>query len=69
MATLNLPFKGDTIKSLYENIMSKKIEPIPDFYSEDLKKIINYMLIFDPSKGLLQIYCSATLELRKNQKN
>ena len=50
MATLNLPFKGDTIKSLYENIMSKKIEPIPDFYSEDLKKIINYMLIFDPSK-------------------
>lgn len=50
MASLTLPFKGDTIKSLYENIMSKKIEPIPDFYSEDLKKIINYMLIFDPSK-------------------
>lgn len=50
MASLTLPFKGDTIKSLYENIMSKKIEPIPDFYSEDLKKIINYMLIFDPTK-------------------
>jgi len=50
MASLTLPFKGDTINSLYENIMSKKIKPIPDFYSEDLKKIINYMLIYDPSK-------------------
>jgi len=50
LASLTLPFKGDTINSLYENIMSKKIKPIPDFYSEDLKKIINYMLIYDPSK-------------------
>jgi len=50
MASLTLPFKGKTIDSLYENIMSKKIKPIPDFYSEDLKKIINYMLIYDPSK-------------------
>lgn len=50
MASLTLPFKGDTIKSLYENIMAKKIKPIPDFYSEDLKKVINYMLMFDPSK-------------------
>jgi len=40
LASLTLPFKGDTINSLYENIMSKKIKPIPDFYSEDLKKII-----------------------------
>jgi len=52
MASLTLPFKGDNINSLYENIMSKKIKPIPDFYSEDLKKIINYMLIYDPSKRL-----------------
>jgi len=50
IASLTLPFKGNTINSLYESIMSKKIKPIPDFYSEDLKKIINYMLIFDPSK-------------------
>jgi len=50
MTSLTLPFKGDTINSLYENIMSKKIKPIPDFYSEDLNKIINYMLIYDPSK-------------------
>jgi NIMA (never in mitosis gene a)-related kinase len=50
MASLTLPFKGDTIASLYKNIMSKKIKPIPDFYSEDLKKIINHMLIFDPSE-------------------
>ena len=50
MTSLNLPFKGDTIELLYENIMSKNFKPIPDFYSEDLKKIINYMLIFDPSK-------------------
>ena len=50
IASLTLPFKGDNINSLYENTLSKKIKPIPDFYSEDLKKIINYMLIYDPSK-------------------
>ena len=50
MASLTLPFEGDTIASLYENIMSKEIKPIPDFYSEDLKKIIIDMIKFDPSK-------------------
>ena len=50
MTSLTLPFKGDTIESLYENIISKNFKPIPDFYSEDLKKIISFMLIFDPSE-------------------
>ena len=50
MATLSLPFTGDNIETLYENIMSKKLKPIPDFYSENLKNIIMNMLTFDPSK-------------------
>lgn len=50
MATLSLPFKGETIELLYENIMSKKYNPIPDFYSNNLKNLIDNMLSFDPSR-------------------
>ena len=50
MAALSLPFYGDSIESLYNNIMTKKYKPIPDFYSNNLKYIINYMLKIDPSK-------------------
>ena len=50
LASLSLPYTGEGVDKLYENIMSKKYKPIPEFYSENLKKIINYMLISDPSK-------------------
>ena len=50
MASLSLPFNGNTIELLYENIMAKKMKPLPVFYSENLKNIINNMLTFDPSK-------------------
>ena len=50
LASLSLPFTGDSIDNLYKNIMSKKYNPIPEFYSENLKKIINYMLMSDPSQ-------------------
>ena len=48
LATLTLPFTGDNLDLLYNKIMSRKIKPIPEFYSQDLKDIINNMLIFDP---------------------
>ena len=50
LATLSLPFTGDNLDVLYNNIMSRKIKPIPEFYSQNLKDIINNMLIFDPLK-------------------
>ena len=50
LATLTLPFAGDNIDLLYNNIMSRKIKPIPQLYSKNLKDIINSMLIFDPLK-------------------
>ena len=50
MATLYLPFYGDNIESLYNNIIFNKYKPIPDFYSNNLKSIIKNMLMIDPSK-------------------
>ena len=50
MASLSLPFISGDLNSLYKKIMSKKIKSIPDFYSENLKTIINNMLSFNPSK-------------------
>ena len=50
MASLYLPFSGDNIESLYKNIMLTKYKSIPEFYSNNLKNIINNMLIVDPSK-------------------
>jgi len=50
LTSLSLPYTGNSVDILYKNIMNKKYKPIPEFYSENLKKIINYMLISDPSK-------------------
>jgi len=50
LANLSLPFNGDNIDLLYKSIMSRQLKPIPEFYSQNLKNIINSMLIFDPLK-------------------
>ena len=50
LASLSLPFNGKNIEELYNNITKGKIKPIPDFYSNNLKTIINNMLIINPSK-------------------
>ena len=50
LATLTSPFTGDNLDLLYNNIMSRKMKSIPEFYSKNLKDIINSMLIFDPLK-------------------
>ena len=50
MATLSVPFMGNS-KTLYNNIINnRRIKPIPNFYSKNLNAIINSMLIVDPSK-------------------
>ena len=49
-ASLSSPFKGNDAQSLYNNIMNGTYKQIPDFYSENLKSIINKMLSIEPSK-------------------
>lgn len=48
--SLSSPFKGNDAQSLYNNIMNGTYKPIPDFYSENLKSIINKMLSIEPSE-------------------
>ena len=50
MASLSLPFNGENKDMLFTNIKNGKYKPIPDFYSKNLKSVINDMLIFDISK-------------------
>ena len=50
MAALSLPFNGNN-EVLFKNLNnSVSFKPIPDFYSNNLKSIIKYMLLLDPSK-------------------
>ena len=52
MASLSLPFRGNE-KELLTNINNiEKLKPIPNFYSKNLKSIINDMLIVDQNKRL-----------------
>ena len=50
MINLSLPFTGENKEILLKNIMKGKFNPIPEFYSDNLKSIINDMLILDSSK-------------------
>ena len=50
LTSLSLPFKENNIKSLYNSIINRKIKPIPNFYSEHLKLLINKMLSIEPDK-------------------
>ena len=50
LCTLNHPFKGNDIKELSFNIKKGYYEHISNYYSEDLKTLISYMLNVDPRK-------------------
>ena len=50
MINLSLPFTGENKEILLKNIMKGKFNPIPEFYSDNLKSIVNDMLILDSSK-------------------
>ena len=52
LCTLVPPFRGTNFKQLYTNIKSGKFDPIPNNYSSDLKKIINWMLVTNPNNRL-----------------
>ena len=48
ICTLHPPFRGTSLRNLYENINRGVYEPIPSMYSQDLKKIIAMMLVVEP---------------------
>ena len=52
LCTLFPPFRGTNFKELFNNIKKGIFKPISNNYSDDLKKIINWMLITNPNKRL-----------------
>ncbi len=44
MTTLKAPFRGTTMKAVFEKVMKGVYDPIPSFYSKSLANIINMML-------------------------
>ena len=50
ICTLRPPFRGNSIKELYTNIMNGYYLPISNYYSNDLKDIISMMLVIDNKK-------------------
>ena len=46
---LKPPFRGTSLKNLCINIQKGLYNPIPDYYSDDMKKIIGMMLKRDPN--------------------
>ena len=52
LCTMFPPFKGTTLKELNDNVLRGVYMPIPNRYSFDLRKIIQMMLIVNPSKRI-----------------
>ena len=50
ICTLRPPFRGNSLKELYTNIMNGYYLPISNCYSNDLKDIISMMLVIDNKK-------------------
>ena len=45
---LQPPFRGTSLRNLFENINRGVYDPIPSMYSKDLEKVIAMMLVVDP---------------------
>ena len=52
LCALELPFNGNNMVELSKNIKSGRYIPIPNIYSNDLKKIIALMLQINPKKRI-----------------
>ena len=50
MCTLRPPFRGNSLKELYRNIMNGYYLPVSNYYSKDIKDIISMMLVIDNKK-------------------
>ena len=63
------PFRGTNFKELYNNIKSGKFNPISREYSQDLKNIINMMLITNPNKRYSAKDLLSTTIIQNRMKN
>ena len=50
MASLKMPFQGNSFKEVYNNTSKCKYQPIPHIYSKELNIIIKKLLQIDPDK-------------------
>jgi NIMA (never in mitosis gene a)-related kinase len=48
MTTLKAPFRGTTMKAVYDKVMKGYYDPVPSFYSKTLSGIISSMLQINP---------------------
>jgi hypothetical protein len=55
MATLRPPFRANNLKELYAKIQKGIYEPIPKFYSEDLRQIVSLCLKVSPAQRISAI--------------
>ena len=69
LCQLKPPFRGTSLKDLCVNIQKGMYNAIPDFYSDNLKKIIGMMLQKDPDKrpSTGQILGSDIIVRKKNE--
>ena len=49
MCSLSLPFKGKNFNEVYKNVINGQYEPIPQFYSDELSKVVNGLLQVNPN--------------------
>ena len=50
LCTHHPPFRGTSLRDLYQNVMKGRYEPISNAYSSDLRNFIGKMLVLDPRK-------------------
>lgn len=50
LTTLSQPFNGNSIMELARSITRGHYDPLPDHYSNDLSRVISWMLQIDPTK-------------------
>lgn len=62
MTSLKAPFRGTTMKNLFDKVMKGTYDPIPAHYSKHLSEIIKSMLMLNPQlrpdcDGILRMIC------------
>ena len=71
LCTLYPPFSGNNYTEIRNNIKSGKYDPISSSYSNDLKQIIEWMLVVNPNKrkSSLELLNSDIIQRRINLRN
>ena len=71
LCALKAPFKAQSMVALSDEIMWKKVDWIPAFYSKELQQLIDACLVVDPNDrefvGGLFKYFSNQVEINLNE--